>query len=273
MQKLLDHVIEQYYPHLKAHPQRYGLFYAELVQRIAEMAAQWMVAGFCHGVLNTDNMSITGESFDYGPYAFIETYDPNFTAAYFDYWGYYRYGNQGEVCRINLELLQRPLSLLIDSSELEGGLIGFEDHFRSTYHRLFLKRLGFSQTKISDLSGSLIQSTIQFLLVSQVNYHQFFHKLTDCFSLTWRQDPEAILKDEFPDLGSEPAACLQKWQSLYHRILQDHALDEMDHIHQRLRDVNPAIVPIRREIEAVWEPIVQTDNWDPFYQFLQTLGL
>ncbi len=91
---LLDHVIEHYYAHLTHETDRYARFYAELVQRVAELVAQWMVAGFCHGVLNTDNMSITGESFDYGPYAFIPTYDPKFTAAYFDYSGLYSYGNQ-----------------------------------------------------------------------------------------------------------------------------------------------------------------------------------
>src|SRR6476646_4868721 len=84
IQKLLDHVIEYYYPHLQGESDRYARFYAELVQRVAELAAQWMSVGFCHAVLNTDNMSITGESFDYGPYAFMDRYDLRFTAAYFD---------------------------------------------------------------------------------------------------------------------------------------------------------------------------------------------
>jgi len=66
-------VIEQYYPTVQGKADQYALFYA--VKRVAEMTAQWMAAGFCHGVLNTDNMSITGESFDYGPYAFIPMTD------------------------------------------------------------------------------------------------------------------------------------------------------------------------------------------------------
>jgi len=73
--KLLDHVIAYYYPQFKGQEDSYALFYAELVRRVAELTAQWMAAGFCHAVLNTDNMSITGESFDYGPNAFIPTYN------------------------------------------------------------------------------------------------------------------------------------------------------------------------------------------------------
>lgn len=99
-----------------------------------------MSAGFCHGVLNTDNMSITGESFDYGPYAFINTYDPTFTAAYFDYGGRYCYGNQPLICRWNLELLQKPLGLLISLEDLQQELAKFERVYQGYYQELMLKK-------------------------------------------------------------------------------------------------------------------------------------
>ena len=102
IQTLLDHAIATYYPHLQGSDQRYLQFYTELVQRVAELTAQWMSVGFCHAVLNTDNMSIAGESFDYGPYAFIPQYDPQFTAAYFDYFGRYCYSNQPTCLRLEL---------------------------------------------------------------------------------------------------------------------------------------------------------------------------
>ncbi|MEM9162768.1 MAG: YdiU family protein, partial [Cyanobacteria bacterium P01_F01_bin.4] len=105
IQPLLDHVIEVYYSSLQtiADPQeRYARFYAELVERVADLAAQWMSVGFCHAVLNTDNMSITGESFDYGPGRFAPTADPSFTAAYFDETGLYAFGRQGEAGAWNL---------------------------------------------------------------------------------------------------------------------------------------------------------------------------
>ncbi|MEM6591085.1 MAG: YdiU family protein, partial [Cyanobacteria bacterium P01_C01_bin.73] len=117
IRKLLDHVIEIYYAHLLDSPdakEQDARFYDELVARTAKLAAQWMSVGFCHGVLNTDNMSITGESFDYGPYAFMDQYDPSFTAAYFDYARRYCYKNQPIICKLNLEVLQKPLKLVID---------------------------------------------------------------------------------------------------------------------------------------------------------------
>ncbi|MFN6032762.1 MAG: protein adenylyltransferase SelO, partial [Dolichospermum sp.] len=128
-QKLLDHVIEQYYPHLQAEDDKYALFYAELVQRVAKLVAQWMAAGFCHAVLNTDNMSITGESFDYGPYAFIPTYDLQFTAAYFDYYRRYCYSQQPGICKLNLELLQEPLKAIIPQNDLDISLSKFGEYY------------------------------------------------------------------------------------------------------------------------------------------------
>lgn len=92
--QLLDHVIVTYYPEVSgsnSDDSAHIAFFRVLVERVAKLVAQWMAAGFCHGVLNTDNMSITGESFDYGPYGFVPTYDLNFIAAYFDYGGRYRF--------------------------------------------------------------------------------------------------------------------------------------------------------------------------------------
>ena len=143
IKNLLDHVIFYYYPHLCEQENPYRKFYAELVERVAKLAAQWMSAGFCHGVLNTDNMSITGESFDYGPYAFIDSYDPKFIAAYFDYGGRYSYGNQPIICRLNVEKLQIPLSLVMASSELEEGLQNFDGYYEQYYQQFMLRRLGF----------------------------------------------------------------------------------------------------------------------------------
>ena len=124
LEKLLRYVIAVYYPHIaNAHPfqekdsqttigARILSFYGELVERVAKLAAEWMAAGFTHGVLNTDNMSLVGESFDYGPYAFIERWDPNFTAAYFDQTGLYAFGRQPIICHNNLRLLQEPLAMI-----------------------------------------------------------------------------------------------------------------------------------------------------------------
>ena len=260
---LLDHAIEQYYPHLSNNPDRYSLFYAELVQRVAELAAQWMAAGFCHAVLNTDNMSITGESFDYGPFAFIPTFDPSFTAAYFDYYGRYSYANQPEICRWNLEMLQAPLGHVISQAELDAGLSQFGDHYQQTYQQRMLNKLGLPGD-ITPATTELLKTTLQFLKESQISYPGFFAEITQDFSSAWRDDAAAILAsvqiedDTFNTLFSQ-------WKVQYFNGLLSVPEVEMAAIKARLQQNNPATVPLRPEIEAVWEKITEGDDWRSFY--------
>nr|MBP8246913.1 YdiU family protein [Phenylobacterium sp.] len=101
--RLVDYVIETYYPELDKAPDRTSALLTAVVERAGTLAASWMAAGFVHGVLNTDNMNITGESFDYGPYRFLPHNDPNFVAAYFDSQGLYSFGRQPEAVFWNLQ--------------------------------------------------------------------------------------------------------------------------------------------------------------------------
>jgi len=269
IKKLLDHVVEQYYPDLQGTDQ-YALFYAELVKRVAELAAQWMAAGFCHGVLNTDNMSITGESFDYGPYAFIPSYDRQFTAAYFDYFRRYSYGKQPTVCKWNLEMLQVPLGAVISSSDMTAGLDTFDEHYQVEYRQLMLRKLGLSQTAIPEASR-LLGLTIQLLKNTQLGYHGFFLRLTQTFSPKWREDASSILS--CPDVlpSDTSAEDLEDWRKLYQQILSNLPAAEMDNIAQQLTRINPKTVLLRPVIEAVWEPIANNDDWEPFYDLLRRI--
>ncbi|MFN3360798.1 MAG: protein adenylyltransferase SelO, partial [Pseudanabaenaceae cyanobacterium] len=190
--KLLDHVIHYYYSHLEKEADKYILFYTELVERTATLCAQWMAAGFCHAVLNTDNMSITGESFDYGPYAFLPTYEPRFTAAYFDYTGRYAYGNQPNACYWNLERLQEPLAAVLDPSAMTAALDKFKDFYISAYERRMEARLGLTGLDNSELEN-LIIATIQLLYGTQWGYNEFFIDLKRQVQPQWWQEPNSIL--------------------------------------------------------------------------------
>lgn len=270
IKKLLDHVIEYYYPSLHGQPDSYALFYAELVQRVAELTAQWMAAGFCHGVLNTDNMSITGESFDYGPYAFISTYDRQFTAAYFDYFRRYSYGRQPSVCKLNLELLQVPLEAIIGPEEMEVGLAMFDEHYHIEYRRLILNKLGFSELTLPEFDR-LLGETVRLLQETQVGYHEFFIKLSQTFSSNWRDDASLIFKNaDFLPLDGE-SEILENWRNLYQQILKKLPPDEMGNIAQQMQRSNPKTVLLRPVIESVWEPIANEDNWQPFYDLLSKI--
>jgi serine/tyrosine/threonine adenylyltransferase len=263
IQKLLDHVIEQYYPHLQESADRYAQFYAELVQRVAALAAQWMSVGFCHAVLNTDNMSITGESFDYGPYAFIQTYDTRFAAAYFDYYGRYSYGNQPAICRLNLEMLQVPLAAVIPLSEMEISLVQFDEHYHRVYRQRMLQKLGFEMAFTPE-AAALLNLTLEFLAQSQIGYHTFFLELTRQFSPTWRTASEAIFAQEDWSQTPELKTLLESWRQLYQRLLSQLSVEEVSAVAERLRNTNPGTVLLRPAIETVWEAIATDDNWQPF---------
>jgi serine/tyrosine/threonine adenylyltransferase len=264
--RLLDHVIAYYYPHLQDSKDKYLSFYQELVERVAALAAQWMAAGFCHGVLNTDNMSITGESFDYGPFAFLPTYQTEFTAAYFDHSGRYSYGNQPGICKLNLELLQKPLAAAIDSTAMTEALTIFNSHYYEQYQKLMWQKLGLDG-EIDSEGLDLLNATLELLSKSQVGYHDFFMRLTDRWQSHWQQDPNRILTDNTWLPGAENY--LATWPQLYQRA----ALKRTDLalIAPQLQQHNPRIVPLRPLIEATWDAIADADNWQPFADLVAQL--
>jgi uncharacterized protein YdiU (UPF0061 family) len=271
IQQLLDHVIEHYYPHIWEQPGRGSLFYAELVQRVATLVAQWMSEGFCHAVLNTDNMSITGESFDYGPYAFLNTYDPIFTAAYFDYGRRYCFKNQPIMCRWNLELLQAPLRHVIPQEEMEVALAEFDDIYRRAYQARMAAKLGVAEVEDPELVDDFVQSTLTLLHMLDIGYHEFFSTLRRQFEPAWARDPDSISVDGQHELSDEAANALRQWKTVYGRSLQTLSAEALDRVQRQLDRHNPTMVPIRSEIEAVWEPIVLHDDWQPFHTLLKQI--
>lgn len=290
---LLDHVIAYYYPHLLLEGDRPARFFAELVKRVASLVAQWMAVGFCHGVLNTDNMSITGESFDYGPYGFISSYSPRFIAAYFDYGGRYSFGNQPMICRWNLEMLQESLSAVIPVADLVAGLALFETHYSTAYRHLMGQKLGFGKPEnpdnpdLDEQLENLVTVTVKLLLITEIDYQEFFQYLSREFSPAWRENVQAILPSPecitpfvtpwakqftMPFVtNDEQRACLEQWRSHYHQLLNQFPAEEMPQIAQRLRHYNPPAMVLRPEIEALWEPIVLADDWEPFNALVQRL--
>lgn len=281
IQKLLDHVIQVYYPHLQDQSsdqsERYLRFYAELVQRVAALVAQWMSVGFCHAVLNTDNMSVTGESFDYGPYAFIDRYDPRFTAAYFDYYGRYCYANQPAACEWNLQMLQVPLKAVIDEFEMEAALGQFEAHYQQAYRDRMVRKLGFEvgiDQVEPEVANELLRLTLQLLWESKIGYHEFFLALRQQFAPDWRENVQHIFSQAELEAGEQADTveqCFKQWKQFYHQVLNSLPEAELPAITLRLNQHNPETVILRPEIEAIWEPISEEDNWQPFESLLQRI--
>ncbi|WP_036489181.1 YdiU family protein [Myxosarcina sp. GI1] len=270
IRQLLDHVIQYYYPHLWQQPDSYIRFYAALVRRMAQLVAQWMAVGFCHGVLNTDNMSIIGESFDYGSCAFIDTYNPCFTAASFDRQGRYSYRHQQSVCRWNLAMLQRPLAAVIPISEMEAILESFPELYTRYYHQQMLQKLGFDCLSFLE-TEELIDLTLQFLFLTKVGYQGFFSALRQKFAPQWRENPDAILQDLEYLVSREEVAILKRWCWFYHQLLLERSPSEIKAIAQRLERVNPLTALLQSKIESIWQAIREDDNWQPFIECIKLI--
>src|SRR6202012_5377291 len=133
-----------------------GVFDAAVASS-ARLVARWMTAGFVHGVLNTDNMNITGESFDYGPYRFLPYNDPNFTAAYFDHNGLYAFGRQPAAVFWNLQQLAGALSPVTGADGLVAALNAFGFAYRAELTAAILARLGV-RSRGSDEDAALTQA-------------------------------------------------------------------------------------------------------------------
>ena len=145
----------------------------QVVERMADLAASYMVAGFVHGVLNTDNMNISGESFDYGPWRWLPTWDPGFTAAYFDHSGLYAFGRQPEAIHWNCAQLAMALRLLAESEPLIAALERFADLYQAAMTRRFTWRLGLeSRGQAQDIE--LIAASERFMKQAQIGPDAFF---------------------------------------------------------------------------------------------------
>jgi uncharacterized protein YdiU (UPF0061 family) len=141
---------------------------------MADLAASWMVAGFVHGVLNTDNMNVSGESFDYGPWRWLPNWDPAFTAAYFDHSGLYCFGRQPEALHWNCNQLAVSLRLLAEAEPLIAALERFGPLYQTALTRRFLWRLGLA-AQTEDTDFALVAAAEQHMRETGMSPDAFFH--------------------------------------------------------------------------------------------------
>ncbi|MCT0211992.1 YdiU family protein [Synechococcus sp. CS-1326] len=290
LEQLLRHVVAVYYPHLAlAHPAtgkagavpQLLAFYGELVERVAQLAAEWMVAGFTHGVLNTDNMSLAGESFDYGPFAFLDTWDPGFTAAYFDQSGLYAYGQQPLICHQNLRLLQEPLAMLLPRPDLEVRLERFAPTYDRHYRHCLMRRLGFEATAGAPIDGGgacsgdgsgdrpdLVPLTLQLLAAWPVAYGSFFAALADRIATGGLPPEPDALAPFLVGAVEPPHRPWQDWRDGWWAWSHGLSSEQQAAIPTSLRRWNLPLTPVRAEVERLWEAIDQRDDWQPLQDWL-----
>lgn len=147
----------------------------QVVERLARLAAEWMTAGFVHGVLNTDNMNVSGESFDYGPWRWLPQWDPQFTAAYFDHQGLYAFGRQAEALHWNCGQLAVALRLLVGAEPLIFALNRFGGLYQQALARQFVWRLGL-ESRGFEADGALIAAAERHMRAGRLSPDAFFHR-------------------------------------------------------------------------------------------------
>jgi len=254
LRRLVDHAVAVAIPEAaRADADARTVAFLEAVcGRVARMGAQWMVAGFVHGVLNTDNINVTGESFDYGPWRFLPVYDPAFTAAYFDHSGLYAFGRQPDTLLWNLVRLAECLLLLAPQEELERVLAGYVPAFRRELAAGVVRRLGLaSRGEAAD--GDMSEAFWAFLQASQVPFEQVFF---DWFGGAGR----AARAHAGPAGVHYAGAAFDTWC----RLLAPYMPAEPARLgNVYFQDMQPCTMLIE-EVERIWAPIAAEDDWSVF---------
>ena len=261
--RLVDHVIENYYPDLAVEDAaaRPAALLRAVVSASATLTARWMAAGFVHGVLNTDNMNITGESFDYGPYRFLPRNDPNFTAAYFDQTGLYAFGRQPETMFWNLRQLATCLTLVSEGDPLVEALNGFSPAYRDALIEAMIRRLGLKPTA-TQADIALVNTAFKALS-------------TGGDRLRW----EPFFFDWFGGLASEGRAMRGPRADLYgsadfltfRDLLAGREADRPDRLASAYFQAPEPVELLYDEIEALWSAMADRDDWAPFNAKLATI--
>lgn len=176
LEALADYAINESYLHLNLEPDKYLLFFTEVVERTAILLAHWQAVGFNHGVMNTDNMSIRGLTIDYGPYAFLDVYDHQNICNHTDQYGRYSFGNQPNVAEWNLRALMSALSPLVPVKYMEAVLVRYGKLYSERYLSLMGKKLGLDTLETGD--RALISQLLGALQGLQVDYTLFFRMLS-----------------------------------------------------------------------------------------------
>ncbi len=177
LRELLDFIVANHYPDCLEHPEPYHSFFHQVLERTAEMVGYWQAYGFCHGVMNTDNMSILGITFDFGPYAFLDDFDPQYICNHSDDTGRYSFDNQVPIAHWNLSALAQALTPFVGKDALLATLNRFLPRFREHWLGLMRGRLGLTQAHEGD--RALVQDLLRLMQGSAVDFTRFFRELSE----------------------------------------------------------------------------------------------
>jgi uncharacterized protein YdiU (UPF0061 family) len=267
VRRLADHVVARHYPHVADADRPYHALLEGVIARQAELVARWLLVGFIHGVMNTDNTSISGETIDYGPCAFMDHYDPATVFSSIDEQGRYAYGNQPRIALWNLTRLAECLLPLFSEAqekaieEAQTALGDFIETFDTAYQAGLRSKLGLFTARDED--RALAQDLLDAMAKNQADFTLTFRRLSDA-----ALDP--VGDGEVRQLFADPAAYDEwavRWRQRIGEEPQQPAARQA-----AMRAVNPAFIPRNHRVEAVIEAAVNRDDFAPFEELLAVLS-
>ncbi len=229
--QLGEHVLALHFPECLEQPEPYLAMFREVVERNAALIAKWQAYGFCHGVMNTDNMSILGITFDFGPFAFLDDFDAHFICNHSDDQGRYSFSNQVPIGQWNLSALAQALTPFISVDALRETLGLFLPLYQAHYLDLMRRRLGLTTAEEAD--QQLVENLLQLMQTSAVDYTLFFRRLGE-------ESPKqatARLRDDFIDLKG-----FDTWAELYQARVARDPHEEQSQRQARMHGVNPLYI-------------------------------
>ncbi|MCC2644545.1 MAG: YdiU family protein [Burkholderiales bacterium] len=229
LNQLAGFIIDHYYPDCNNAANKFSALLDKIVNNTAKMVAKWQSVGFCHGVMNTDNMSILGLTIDYGPFGFLDKYDPNHICNHSDHEGRYSFANQPKIAWWNLGRLAQSLSLLTPAEELQQSLDNFAIYFNQYYMQEMGNKLGISNFKSDDLE--LLGELLNILERGNTDWTIFWYNLSKM-----EQDNTSFILDYVINRDE-----LNLWLDKYLVRRKQQVLDFIDSQKLMLK-ANPAIV-------------------------------
>jgi len=264
---LADHVIARHYPELRLSERPYQGLLSAVIARQAKLVARWLLVGFIHGVMNTDNASISGETIDYGPCAFMDHYDPAQVFSSIDELGRYAYANQPRIALWNLTRLAECLLPLFSDDkdkaveEAQTLLMAFGEEFNLAYKAGLRAKLGLFTEQQDD--QALAQALLDEMAKGAADFTLTFRRLSDAAG-----NPDS--DQEVRRLFTEPGA-YDAWAERWRKRIGQEGQSAAER-QAAMRAVNPAFIPRNHRVEAVIRAAVDADDYGPFEELLTVLS-
>ncbi len=267
LRRLAEYTIDRHYPEARAATNPFRGLLEAVVNRSADLIAQWQGVGFIHGVMNTDNMTLSGETLDYGPCAFMDTYHPSMVYSSIDYYGRYAYDQQPKIGHWNLARFAEALLPLWGDdqeaavAEAKEVLEGYVERFQGAYQARFREKLGLAEARTDDaeLMGDLLKRMAE----QQADFTLTFRGLADL--AVGDASGDGAVSGRFAD----PSA-FAGWAERWRARLRSEGRDEAER-QAAMRAINPAFIPRNHRVEQVIEALTQRGDTTPLDELLQVV--